>query len=159
MVKIKNVFVSLVVVAMLSTATAARGGEWLYIDVIVCETPPKYIQWNTLVVKIAVWDEKNPNAVVDVINPTLGGSLYYSDHYLPGTIDIWNAWIWPGKKRTYGYDGKWYQVRWQDVADYDNKASNYSTMHLDFEWRIDPDQSEKPDETTAKRLFQWQGRW
>ena len=78
---------------------------------------------------------------------------------MPGVIDVWNAWIWPGKKRTYGYDDKYYQIRWMDVAAYDNKSSNFSTMHLDFEWRIDPDQSVNPDETTALRLHQWQGKW
>ena len=145
---------------VLLLAAHVHAGEWLYIDVIVCEDPPKPIQWNTLVVKISVWDEKNlGGAIRDVINPTLGGSLYYSDHYLPGTIDIWNAWIWPGKQRIYGYDGKWYQVRWQDVAAYDNDVSNFSTMHLDFEWRIDPDQSPKPDENTPERKYQWQGTW
>ncbi len=145
---------------VLLLAANVHAGEWLYIDVIVCEHPPKFIEWNTLVVEISVWDEKNPKgAIFDVINPHLGGDLYYSDHYLPGTIDMWNAWIWPGKQRLYGYDGKWYQVRWQDVAAYDNDASNFSTMHLDFEWRIDPDQSPKPDEKTAKRNYQWQERW
>jgi len=123
-------------VLLATLAAHARAGEWLYIDVIVCEAPPDPIKWATLHVGISVWDEANPTGgtVFDTINPSLGGELYYSDHYLPGTIDMWNAWIWPGKQRVYGYDGKWYQVRWRDVTDYDNDVSNYSTMHLDFEW-------------------------
>lgn len=154
----KKLLQSLCLLATL--AASGHGSEWLYVDVIVCEAPPPPIEWSTLVVKIGVWDKANPAGIVlDVINPTLGGDLYYSDHYLPGTIDIWSAWIWPGKQRVYGYDGQWYQVRWRDVAAYDNGVSNFSTMHLDFEWRVDPDQTQNPDENTALRQFQWQGRW
>jgi len=144
---------------------SAHAAEWLYIDVIPCgqlvyEAPPDPIKWSTLVVEISVWDEANPGGMVhDIFNPSLGGSLYFSDHYLPGTIAVWNAWISPGKQRVDGYDGQWYQVRWQDAAAYDNSISNYSYMHLDFQWRVDPDQSLMPDENTPIRQFQWQERW
>jgi len=144
----------------LLAASTVHADEWLYIDVIVCEDAPAAIEWRVLYVKISVWTGVNTVAITDVLNPTLGGSgIYKSDHYLPGTVNLWNAWIWPGKQRMYGYDGKYYQVRWMDVAAYGNDVSNYSTMHLNFDWRIDPDQSQKPNETTALRRIQWQEAW
>jgi len=146
---------------LLAALAANVDAGWLYINVIVCEAPPAAIKWNSLVVEIGVWDEANPRRMIlDTFNPTLGDDVVYSDHFLPGPIDMWNAWIFPGKERVYGSQNhKWYQIRWKDVAAYENKASDISTMHLDFEWRIDPDQSLRPDETTPLRLFQWQGRW
>ena len=145
---------SLVLLATLGAV--AHAGEWLYIDIIICEDPPAAIEFAGLVIQVSVWDEKDPGGMVHkIVNPALSYDLVYCDSYLPGFIDEWNAWIWPGKKRTYGYDGKWYQIRWKDVKAYDNKASNYLTMHLDFEWRIDPDQSAKPDESTPLRRAQW----
>ena len=57
MARIKNLLFSLVALVMLSFTAVGQshGGEWLKIDVIVCEfAPPKYIKWNTLVVEISV---------------------------------------------------------------------------------------------------------
>ncbi len=141
---------------LLAAFTASVHADWLLIDIIICEDPPPALELVALVVKVSVWDDANPAGLVQrIVNPTLGYDLVYCDSNLPGVIDIWHAWIWPGKKRTYGYDGKYYQIRWKDVRAYDNSASNYSTMHMDFEWRIDPDQSAKPDESTSLRRSQW----
>jgi len=149
-------------VLLAALGTVAHGGEWLRIDIIVCEDPPAAIEFAGLFIEVSVWDEKDPGGMVKTgrhvqmatgTRPTSG--IYYCDNFLPGVIDEWNAWIWPGKKRTYGYDGKWYQIKWKDVKAFHNKASNYSTMHLDFEWRIDPDQSAKPDESLPARRAQW----
>ena len=145
---------------LLATLSAAAHADWLLIDIIICEDPPPALELVALVVKVSVWDEANAAGLVQkIVNPALGYDLVYCDSNLPGVINEWNAWIWPGKQRIYGYDGKYYQIRWMDVAAYDNDASNFSTMHLNFEWRVDPDQSVEPDETTPLRLFQWQGKW
>ena len=153
----KKLLCSLVLLAALSATAHA---DWLLIDIIICEQPPAAIEFAGLVITVDVWDDANPAGMVKkIVNPSLGQSLVYCDTNLPGAVDVWHAWIWPGKKRTYGYDGMWYQIRWMDVAAYDNDVSNFSTMHLDFEWRVDPDQSANPNETTALRLLQWQGKW
>jgi len=149
----KKLLCSFVLLAALSAVAHA---DWLLIDIIICEDPPAAIEHAGLVIKVSVWDVANPAGLVQkIVNPSLSYDLIYCDSNLPGIINEWSAWIWPGKKRTYGYDGKWYQIRWRDVAAYGNKASNFSTMHMDFEWRIDPDQSANPDESTALRRSQW----
>ena len=153
----KKLLYSLVLLAFLSAVAHA---DWILIDIIICEDPPAAIEFAGLVIEVDVWFKATPGSMVHTrVNPSLNQPLTYCDSFMPGPITEWNAWIWPGKMRRYGYDGKYYQIRWQDVAAYDNKLSNFTNMHLDFEWRIDPDQSVKPDETTALRLFQWQGRW
>ncbi len=154
----KKLLLALCLLAAL--AANVHGGEWLRIDIIICEDPPAVIEFTGLVIEVAVWDEADPGGMIfDIVNPALNYDLVFCDNYLPGLIDVWNCAILPGKKRTHGYDGKWYQIRWMEVAEYDNDVSNFSTMHPDFEWRIDPDQSDKPDENSPIRLFQWQGAW
>ena len=147
---------SLVLLAALSANVHAG---WLYIDIIICEDPPKAIEFAGLYVETSVWDEKDPGSMVKrgrhMQMSKENSGTYYCDNYLPGVIDDWNAWIWPGKKRVYGYDGQWYQIRWQDVKAFHNKVSNFSAMHLDFEWRIDLDQSAKPNESLPARRAQW----
>ena len=147
-------------VLLAALSASAHAGEWLYIDIIICEDAPAAIKFAGLVVKVSVWDEADPTGMVTkIVNPSLSYSLVYCDNYLPGFIDIWHAWIWPGKKRVYGRDGKWYQIKWRDNSAYDNKLSNYTDMHLDFQWRIDPDQSAKPNESSPARVAQWQGMY
>lgn len=141
---------------LLAAFSAVAHADWLLIDIIICEDPPASISSAGLVIKVSVWDQANPAGMVaKIVNPTLSQPLTYCDTNLPGTIDDWNAWIWPGHKRTYGYDGKWYQIKWRDVRAFHNKSSNFSTMHMDFEWRIDPDQSANPDESSPLRKAQW----
>ena len=156
----KKLLCSFVLLATLSAA--ARAGEWLYVDIIICEDPPAAISWSSLFVKVAVWDDNwrlaprgSGGMVTKFVYPTLSYDLVYCDNYLPGVIDEWSAWIYPGKKRLKGRDGKWYQIRWDDAKAYHNKWTNYSTMHLNFDWRIDPDQSAKPDENTPARRASW----
>ena len=145
---------------LLAAFSAAAHADWLLIDIIICEQPPAAIEHAGLVITVDVWDDANPvGGVQKIVNPSLSQPLTYCDTNLPGVVNVWNAWIWPGKKRTYGYDGKWYQIRWMDVSAYNNTLSNFTNMHLDFEWRIDPDQSANPDKTTALRIYQWQGKW
>ena len=153
----KKLLSSLVLLAAFSAASRA---DLLLIDIIICEDPPAVIEFAGLVIKVDVWADANPAGMVHhIVNPSLGTDLVYCDTNLPGVIGEWHAGIWAGRNRHYGYDGKWYQIRWGDVSAYDNKLSNFTTMHLDFEWRVDPDQSAQPDESTPLRTFQWQGRW
>ena len=149
----KKLLYSLVLLAAFSAVAHA---DWLYIDIIICEDPPAAIEGAGLVIKVSVWDEANPAGMVQkIVNPSLSQPLTYCDTNLPGNINEWHAWIWPGKKRTYGYDGKWYQIRWSDVKAFDNKLSNFTNMHLNFDWRIDPSQSANPDESLPARRASW----
>ena len=141
---------------LLAALSANVHAGWLYIDIIICEDPPKAIEFAGLVIKVSVWDKANPAGMVQkIVNPSLSQPLVYCDTNLPGVVDVWNAWIWPGKQRAYGYDGKWYQIRWDDAKAFDNNLSNYTNMHLNFDWRIDPDQSAKPNESLPARRAQW----
>lgn len=140
---------------LLAAMAAAAHADWLLIDIIICEDPPAAIEATALVIKVSVWDEANPAGMVQkIVNPSLSQPLTYCDTNLPGVISEWNAWIWPGKKRLYGYDGKWWQIRWDDSKAFHTK-SNFTNMHLNFDWRIDPDQSANPDESTPLRTSQW----
>ena len=153
----KRLLCSLVLLASFSAAAHA---DWLLIDIIIDEDPPAAIEFAGLVIKVDVWADANPAGMVHhIVNPHLGTGLVYCDTNLPGVIGEWHAGIWAGRKRTYGYDGKWYQIRWNDVSSYDIHLTNFTAMHLNFDWRIDPDQSANPDESTPLRLFQWQGKW
>jgi hypothetical protein len=144
---------------LLAAMAATAHADWILIDIIICEDPPAAIEAAALVIKVSVWDEANPTGMVHkIVNPTLSQPLTYCDTNLPGVINEWNAWIWPGKKRLYGYDGQWWQIRWDDSQAFHTK-SNFTNMHLNFDWRIDPDQSASPNESSPLRLFQWQGKW
>ncbi len=108
-----------------------------YVDVIICEQPPPSLEFATVKMQVNVWDANDlSNIDVKTIYPTLSSETVSSTHLLSGSPKKWHAAVPKGWKIVRGYDGKYYQISWQNFVSLDNKISNITAIHVDLTWQV-----------------------